>query len=147
MWWFFLYWVGPVVGSSKRHNEDLIYSILGQFVWDLWWTSIFPSQFHSAGAPLLEKTKKLFIFLFIFIARLHNMPEGCRESVTSAAGPCSKKKMIFVSGGEFVEEPNNCRFLRKGLQLPIQISIKECHANFSNTDVQVQFCLCVLRHC
>jgi hypothetical protein len=47
-------------------------------MWDLWWTkwhwdgfslstSVFPCQFHSTGAPLLGKMKKLIIVLFIFI--------------------------------------------------------------------------------
>jgi hypothetical protein len=31
-----------------------------------------PCQFHSTGAPLLEETKKLINFLFIFITGLHN---------------------------------------------------------------------------
>jgi hypothetical protein len=46
-------------------------------MWDLWWTKWhwdrffpeyfgFPCQFQSTGAPLLEKMKKVFIFLFIF---------------------------------------------------------------------------------
>jgi hypothetical protein len=33
-------------------------------------TSVFPCQFHSTGAPLLGKTKKLIIF----ITGLHNKP-------------------------------------------------------------------------
>jgi hypothetical protein len=52
-------------------------------MWDLWWTKWhwdrffpeyfgFPCQFHSTGAPLLGKMKKLIIFLFIFITGLHN---------------------------------------------------------------------------
>jgi hypothetical protein len=43
-------------------------------------TSVFPCQFHSAGAPLLGKTKKLIIF----ITGLHNKPQGCGASVASA---------------------------------------------------------------
>jgi hypothetical protein len=35
-------------------------------------TSVFPCQFHSTGAPLPGKAKKLIIFLFIFITGLHN---------------------------------------------------------------------------
>jgi hypothetical protein len=50
-------------------------------------TSVFPCQFHSTGAPLLGKTKKLIIFLFIFITGLHNKPQGCGASVAFAAGP------------------------------------------------------------
>jgi hypothetical protein len=37
-------------------------------------TSVFPCQFHSTGALLLGKMKKLIIFLFIFITGLHNKP-------------------------------------------------------------------------
>jgi hypothetical protein len=37
-------------------------------------TSVFPCQFHSTGAPLLGKMKKLIILLFIFITGLHNKP-------------------------------------------------------------------------
>ena len=65
---------------------------------DLWWTkwhwtgftpitSAFPCQFHSTGAPLYGKTKKLIIF----VTGLHNQPEGCGASVASAAGPFTKK--------------------------------------------------------
>jgi hypothetical protein len=46
-------------------------------------TLVFPCQFHSTGAPLLEKTKNLIIF----ITGLHNKPQGCGVSVASAAGP------------------------------------------------------------
>jgi hypothetical protein len=48
-------------------------------------TSGFPCQFHSTGAPLLGKMKKLIIF----IAGLHDKPQGCGASVASAAGPFS----------------------------------------------------------
>jgi hypothetical protein len=51
-------------------------------------TSVFPWPFHSTGAPLLGKTKKLIIF----ITGLHNMPLGCGASVVSAAGPFTIKK-------------------------------------------------------
>jgi hypothetical protein len=50
-------------------------------------TSVFPCQFHSTGAPLHGKTKKLII-----IIGLHNKPQGCGASVASAAGPFKKKK-------------------------------------------------------
>jgi hypothetical protein len=50
-------------------------------------TSVFPCQFHSTGAPLQGKTKKLIIF----ITGLHNKPQGCGASVASAAGPFNKK--------------------------------------------------------
>jgi hypothetical protein len=66
-------------------------------MWDLWWTkwhwdsfstctSVFHRKFHSTGAPLLEKTQ------IIFITGLHNKPQDCGASVTSAAGPFTKKK-------------------------------------------------------
>jgi hypothetical protein len=51
-------------------------------------TSVFPCQFHSTGAPLLGKTKKLIIF----ITGLHNKPLGCGASVASAAGPFTAQK-------------------------------------------------------
>jgi hypothetical protein len=50
-------------------------------------TSVFTYQFHSTCAPLLGKTKKLIIF----IKGLHNKPQGCGESVASAAGFFTKK--------------------------------------------------------
>jgi hypothetical protein len=37
-------------------------------------TSVFPCQFHSTGAPLLGRIKKLIIFLLIFITGLPNKP-------------------------------------------------------------------------
>jgi hypothetical protein len=55
-------------------------------------TSVFPCQFHSTGAPLLGKMKKLITFFFIFITGLHNKPYGCGASVASAAGPFTTKK-------------------------------------------------------
>jgi hypothetical protein len=72
-------------------------------MWDLWWTKwhwdrffselwIFPCQFHSTGAPLLGKMKKLIIFLLIFMTGLHKKSQGCGASVASAAGPFSTKK-------------------------------------------------------
>jgi hypothetical protein len=55
-------------------------------------TSVFPCQYHSTGAPLLGKTKKLIIF----ITGLHNKPQGCGASVASAAGPFTKKITYFI---------------------------------------------------
>jgi hypothetical protein len=55
-------------------------------------TSIFPCQIHSTGAPLDEETKKKLI---IFITGLHNKPQGCGASVTSAAEPFTTKKNII----------------------------------------------------
>jgi hypothetical protein len=54
-------------------------------MWVLWWMKwhwdrFFPEHFgflclfHSTGAPLLEKMKKLIILLFIFFTGLHNKP-------------------------------------------------------------------------
>ena len=57
-------------------------------------TSVFPCQFHSTDALLLGKIKKNIIFSFIFITGLHNKPQGCGASVSSAAGPL--KKRLFV---------------------------------------------------
>jgi hypothetical protein len=51
-------------------------------------TSVFPSQFHSIGAPLHGKTKKRIIIT----TELHNKPEGCGASVASAARPFTTKK-------------------------------------------------------
>jgi hypothetical protein len=53
-------------------------------------TLVFPSQFHSNGAPLLGKSKKKSI---IFITGLHNKPQGCGASVASAVGPFTKRKL------------------------------------------------------
>jgi hypothetical protein len=50
-------------------------------------TSVFPCQFHSTGALLQGKTKKLIIF----ITGLHNKPLGCGASVASAAGSFKTK--------------------------------------------------------
>jgi hypothetical protein len=69
-------------------------------MWDLWWTkwhwdgffpstSVFPCQFHSAGALLREKKEKKLI---ISITGLHNKSQGCGASVASAAGPFTTKK-------------------------------------------------------
>jgi hypothetical protein len=52
-------------------------------------TSVFPCKFHSTGAPLHGKRKKLISF----ITGLHNKPQGCGASVASAAGPFTKKKI------------------------------------------------------
>jgi hypothetical protein len=53
-------------------------------------TSVFPCQFHSTGAPLHRKTKKLIIT----ITGLHNKPQDCGASVATAAGPLTTKKCI-----------------------------------------------------
>ena len=55
-------------------------------------TSVLPCQFHSTGAPLKEKTKKLIIF----IRELHKKPQGCGGSVASSAGPFTKKKPFRI---------------------------------------------------
>jgi hypothetical protein len=54
-------------------------------------TGFFPCQFHSTGAPLQEKTKKLIIF----IRGLHNKPQRCSASVASAAGPFTTRKIYL----------------------------------------------------
>jgi hypothetical protein len=48
--------------------------------------------FYSTAAPLLGNTKKLIVFLVIFITGLHNKPQGCGVSVLSAAGPFTTKE-------------------------------------------------------
>jgi hypothetical protein len=60
-------------------------------------TSVFSCQFHSTGAPLHGKTKKLIIF----ITGLHNKPQGCGPSLASAAEPFTthkKKKTLRKNG-------------------------------------------------
>jgi hypothetical protein len=75
-------------------------------MWDLWWTKWhwgrffpeyfgFPCQYHSTGAPLLGKMKKLIIF----ITGLHNEPQGCGASVASATGPFTTKNNVWSNGG------------------------------------------------
>jgi hypothetical protein len=56
-------------------------------------TSVFPSQFHSTGVPILGKGQKIIIF----ITGLHNKPQGCSASVASAAGPFINKKKANVT--------------------------------------------------
>jgi hypothetical protein len=85
----------------KGENPGIsVKKIPGQSTWDLWWRKWhcdrffpeyfgFPCQFHSTGAPLQGKTKKKLI---IFIAGLHNKPQGCGASAASAAGPFNTKK-------------------------------------------------------
>jgi hypothetical protein len=51
-------------------------------------TSVFPSQFHSTGAPLDGKREKKLIIL---ITGFHKKPQGCGVPVASAAGPCTTK--------------------------------------------------------
>jgi hypothetical protein len=58
-----------------------------------------PCQFKSTGAPLVGKTKKIIIFLFIFITGLYNKPQSCGASVASAAGPFTKRIGYFVLFG------------------------------------------------
>jgi hypothetical protein len=49
-------------------------------------TLVFLCQFHSTGAPLHGKMKKLLIF----VTGLHNKPKCCGASVASAAEPFKK---------------------------------------------------------
>jgi hypothetical protein len=61
-------------------------------------TSVFPCQYHSTGAPLQVKTKKK---LNVFITGLHNKPQGCGESVASAAGPFTTKNISHTNSSSF----------------------------------------------
>jgi hypothetical protein len=56
-------------------------------------TSVFPCQFHSTSAPLLEKGEKIIIF----ITGLHKKPQGCGASVASAAGAFTTKRKLHSS--------------------------------------------------
>jgi hypothetical protein len=56
-------------------------------------TSVFPCQYHSTGAPLPGKQKKLIIF----ITGLHNKPQVCGASVATAAEPFTTKKKQLAS--------------------------------------------------
>jgi hypothetical protein len=51
-------------------------------------TSIFPSQFHSSGAPLHGKAKKLITI----VTGWHSKPQGCGPPVASASEPSAIKK-------------------------------------------------------
>ena len=56
-------------------------------------TSVFLCPYHSTGAPLHRKVKKLIIFpIIIIIIGLHNKPQGYGASVASAAGPSPQKE-------------------------------------------------------
>jgi hypothetical protein len=59
----------------------------------------FPRQFHSTGAPLHGKTKKLTIF----IAGLCNNLQGCGASVASAMGPFTTKKNFKINEASYVD--------------------------------------------
>jgi hypothetical protein len=58
-------------------------------------TCVFSCQFHSTSAPLLGKTKKKK--LIIFITGLHSKPQGCGASVASVAGPFTSKNTGSVN--------------------------------------------------
>jgi hypothetical protein len=99
-------------------------------MWDLWWTKWhwdrffpeyfgFPCQFHSTGAPLYAKTKKLII-LIIFITGLHNKPQGCGVSAASAAGPVTtqkKEKQIIKRERERINMKEGLKAGRKSVTL------------------------------
>jgi hypothetical protein len=56
-------------------------------------TSVFPCQFHTTGAPVHGKMKKLINI----ITGLHNKPQGCGASVASAAGPFTKSTSLQMT--------------------------------------------------
>jgi hypothetical protein len=63
----------------------------------------FSRQFHSTGAPLQGKIKKLII---IFITGLHNKPQLCGAPIASAAGPFTKKKKVsFTATKKYTKIP------------------------------------------
>jgi hypothetical protein len=53
-------------------------------------SSVFPCQFHSTGAPLRGKAKKLIIN----ITGLHNKPQGFGASVALLRGPSTQKRTL-----------------------------------------------------
>jgi hypothetical protein len=76
-------------------------------------SSVFPCQFHSTGAPFLGKGQKIIIF--IFITGLHNKPQGCSASVTSAAGPFTvKKKRLYRTRVAVCSQLNTMHKVRCG---------------------------------
>jgi hypothetical protein len=105
-------------------------------MWDLWWTKwywdrFFPEyfgfscQFHSTGAPLLEKGQKIII-IFILITGLHNKPQGCGASVASAVGPFFTLKMLYGLTVHALIYFSDA--LRKSAIFPIKILTKSIHA-------------------
>jgi hypothetical protein len=54
-------------------------------------TLVFPCHFHFTGAQLHRKKKKLIIFISI-VTGLHNKPQDCGASETSAAGLFTARK-------------------------------------------------------
>jgi hypothetical protein len=58
-------------------------------------TSVFPCQFHYAGAPLKWKNRKNRIIFIILLIGLHNKPSGCGAPVASAAGPFNTIKKVL----------------------------------------------------
>jgi hypothetical protein len=93
-------WLRRLVAGLSPRRSGLI---LGQSMWDLWWTKWHWDRFlpEYFGFPLSIsfhrwsiswKNEKLIIFLTIFIAGLHNEPQGCGASVASTAGPFTPKK-------------------------------------------------------
>jgi hypothetical protein len=60
-------------------------------------TSVFPLSisFYRCYITWKHEKKKLIIFLFVFMPRLQNKPQGCGASVASATGPFNKKILLL----------------------------------------------------
>jgi hypothetical protein len=96
-------WVGPCGVCGGQSGTETGFSQRN---------SIFPCQFHSAGAPLNRRNRKKFIIIIIIIiivvivvvviliTELHNKPQGCGASVASAAGPFTAKKTYHCKWAE-----------------------------------------------
>jgi hypothetical protein len=90
-------------GSKAAYHRGGPGSILGQSMWDLWWTKWHWDKFFSEyfGFPLsisfhrcsitTKRTKKIIIIIIVTTG-LHKKPQGCGASVASAAGPFTTKK-------------------------------------------------------
>jgi hypothetical protein len=76
----------------------------GQSRWDLWWTKWHWDRFFSPSTSVFvlsisfhwrsitrKNEKKMLI---IVVTGLHNKPQGCGESVASAAGPFKKSGIL-----------------------------------------------------
>jgi hypothetical protein len=105
-------------------------------------TSVFICQFHSTGAPLHGKTKKLIIF----ITGLHNKPQGCGTSVASAAVSFTTKKKVtrrnFDTNGTLILVSTLPKLVARDLCTPGLLALvlrrhKNVLISLSNTDLML----------